>query len=91
MAAGLIEAMRFSGAPEDLFSEVLEAITGQANPGTWFGRMIWQEKNPQIKPHSSCIDFKRDLFPQIDPNFDVFLRKEYLRPECMKIRLEEIT
>ncbi|MFT7057872.1 MAG: hypothetical protein ACJASV_000372 [Pseudorhodobacter sp.] len=91
LAAGVIQAMRFSNAPPELFSQTLKEITG-ANPGnSWFDWMLWQEQNPQVKPHPSFIDFKRDLFLRIDPNFDVFLKKGDLQPDRMKIRFEEIT
>ena len=53
--------------------------------------MLWQERNPQLVPHPSLIAFKREVFLQIDPNFDLFLRPEYLQRDRMKIRLEEIT
>ena len=91
MAAGLIQTLRFAnGAPGEII-KTLKAITG-ANPGDdWFDWMLWQEANPQVKPHPSFIDFKRDTMLRIDPNFDDFLKRRFLDPGKMRIRLEEIT
>ena len=57
----------------------------------WFDWMKWQERNPQITPHPSFIDFKRAMMLRIDPNFDGFMQKKNIQPEKMHIRLEEIT
>ena len=90
MAASIIQAMRFSRAPANMFTETLTSITG-ANVGfDWFDWMLWQEQNPQIVPHPLFSEFKRSLYSRIDPNFDDFLKPEYLTPEKMGIRLEEI-
>ncbi len=90
MAASIIQAMRFSRAPANMFTETLAAITG-ANVGfDWYDWMLWQERNPQITPHPLFSEFKRSLYSRIDPNFDDFLKPEYLTPENMDIRLEEI-
>ncbi len=91
MAAALITSMRFSSAPAGLVVETLEAITGAKPGNSWFDWMLWQEAHPQIRPHPSFINFKRDLMLRIDPNFEIFLRPEHLQPNVMKIRLEEIT
>ena len=91
MAASIIQAMRFSRAPANMFTETLTSITG-ANVGfDWFDWMLWQEQNPQVVPHPLFSEFKRSLYSRIDPNFDDFLKPEYLAPENMGIRLEEIT
>ncbi|WP_120500607.1 DUF3179 domain-containing protein [Roseovarius sp. EL26] len=92
LAAGLIMAMRFAQLPQSYFVETLTEITG-AKPGdNWFDWMLWQEANPQIIPHqASLIAFKREIYLQIDPNFDVFLKPRHLQRERMTIRLEEIT
>jgi hypothetical protein len=90
MAASIIQAMRFSRAPANMFAETLTAITG-ANVGfDWHDWMLWQEQNPQVMPHPLFSEFKRSLYSRIDPNFDDFLQPEYLVPEKMGIRLEEI-
>lgn len=92
MAAGLIQALKFAdatgGAP---IVEVLAEITGTKAGTTWFDWMLWQEQHPEIVPHPSFADLKRDLFLRIDPNFAVFLKPEHLQRDQMKIRLEEIT
>ena len=92
LAAGLIMAMRYSQLPANRFAETLTAITGTDAGDSWFDWMLWQEANPQIVPHQpSLIALKRDVYLQIDPNFDVFLKPRHLRRDKMKIRLEEIT
>ena len=92
LAAGLIMAMRFSNLPRHYFAETLTKITGTDAGDSWFDWMLWQEANPQIVPHqASLIALKREVYLQIDPNFDVFLKKRHLRRDRMKIRLEEIT
>lgn len=91
MAASLIVALRFSNGAKGEIVKALRTVTG-ANPGRdWFDWMLWQEANPQIKPHPSFIAFKRDTLIRIDPNFADFLKPRYLKPERMGIRLEEIT
>lgn len=91
MAASLIQAMRFSRAPANMFSETLTAITF-ANVGLdWYDWMVWQERNPQVIANPVFADFKRSLFARIDPNFETFLKPEFTQPDRMKIRLEEIT
>jgi len=90
MAAGLISSLRFSNGPTAEITRVLSAITGQSDTTTWFEWMLWQERNPQISPDPSFIEFKRDILLAIDPNFDVFLNTDHIQPEAMHIRLEEI-
>ncbi|WP_299847975.1 DUF3179 domain-containing protein [uncultured Roseovarius sp.] len=92
LASGLIMAMRFSQLPSTHFVETLTAITGTGAGNNWFDWMLWQEANPQIVPHQpSLIALKREIYLEIDPNFDVFLKPRHLRRDKMKIRLEEIT
>lgn len=91
MAASLITSMRFSNGPSAEIAKVLSLITGETGIETWFDWMLWQERHPDVMPHASFIDFKREIFLAIDPNFEVFLRPEYLQPDAMRIRLEEIT
>ena len=91
MAAGLIQSMRFSNGSNADIVETLKTITG-ADPGDdWFDWMLWQEANPQVRPHPSFINFKRETMLRIDPNFDDFLKRRYIAPDKMRIRLEEIT
>lgn len=91
MAAGLIEAMRFTSGPDQQVVEVLEAITGEQAGDDWFDWMLWQERHPALIPHPDYARMKRDLYLRIDPNFDGFLRPRWLARDKMKIRLEEIT
>jgi hypothetical protein len=91
LAASVITAMRFSQVPPEPFAEVLTQITGEEGRTTWFDWMVWQESHPEIKPHPSYAEFKRSIFLQIDPAFADFLKPDYLKPDAMGIRLEEIT
>lgn len=88
-APHMIFAMRFSGAPSNLFDALLQKWTGEANSG-WFDWMLWQEAHPEIVPHESYAPFKRTLYLSIDPNFSVFLDPAHLTPERAKIRFEEV-
>ena len=87
----LLTAMRFSDRRRAAIARVMEGLTGEEHGTDWFNWMLWQEKNPQLVPHPSLIDFKRQVLLEVDPNFDQFLRPKYLARDKMKIRLEEIT
>ncbi len=91
IAAGLIQALRFAERRRDEIAEVLEEITGQNHGTSWFDWMLWQEEAVDIVPHPSLIPFKRAVYLDVDPNFDLFLRPDYLARDRMNIRLEEIT
>ncbi|WP_179380280.1 DUF3179 domain-containing protein [Jannaschia marina] len=91
MAAALIRALRFSRSRRGAIAATLETITGQDHGTDWFAWMLWQEVNPQIVPHPVTVQFTRDVLLQIDPEFDVFLRPEYLDPAETRIRFEEVT
>lgn len=90
MVAGLIAAMRFTNGPAVDIVSVLSALTGEQDAKTWFDWMLWQESHPEVVPHPTFIDFKRDIFLAIDPSFEVFLQPEHIQPDAMHIRLEEI-
>lgn len=82
-AAHLITALRFSSIPKFEFYKSLRKITGQETD-TWFDWMLWQEKNPQIKPDESIIAFKASIFDSIDPQFRRFFDEDTdfsIRPE----------
>ncbi|WP_299619478.1 DUF3179 domain-containing protein [uncultured Tateyamaria sp.] len=91
MVASLITSLRFSRARGVQLAETLRALTGEDYFTDWFDWMLWQERNPQIKPHEDFPTFKRELMMRIDTNFGEFLRPEHIQPEQMRIRLEEIT
>jgi hypothetical protein len=91
LVAGLIFSLRFTRQDEKPIVELLRELTGEADREDWFDWMLWQETHPEVVPHASYVDLKRDLFLSIDPNFDVFLRDEHLARERMKIRFEEVT
>jgi hypothetical protein len=90
MAAGLIRMLRFAGQRTDPIADALQTITGEKYGRNWFEWMLWQEQNPQIKPHPAHINLARAILFRVDPNFEDFLKREYLDPDKMEIRLEEI-
>ncbi|WP_299704858.1 DUF3179 domain-containing protein [uncultured Tateyamaria sp.] len=90
MAAPLITSLRFSRSRGPQIAEVLTAITGEDYFTDWFQWMLWQEQNPQVKPHEDFPTYKREVMLRIDDNFDLFLRPEHIQPDQMRIRLEEI-
>jgi hypothetical protein len=90
MIAGLILALRFNRDRQGEIMEALRSLTGAREPDEWFDWMLWQEAHPEVVPHASYATFMRELHLQIDPNFDVFLKPEYLRRDRMGIRIEEI-
>ena len=89
MVAGLILTLRFRPERADAINRVLRHLTG-ARGGDWFEWMLWQEAHPAFVPHPSFATYMRDVHLQIDPNFDKFLRPEYLAREKALIRIEEI-
>ena len=86
----LIVALRFAPGPKPPINRELARLTGETDRSSWFDWMLWQEAHPEVTPHPSYLAFKRDLLLDIDPNFDLFLRDEYLAPDRMRIRFEEI-
>jgi hypothetical protein len=91
MTAGLILILRFVPEREAEVNQTLRALTGEAKAGNWFEWMLWQERHPEFEPHPSFIDFMRDLYLRIDPEFDTFLRADYMTRDRARIRAEEIT
>ncbi|MEM0988626.1 MAG: DUF3179 domain-containing protein [Pseudomonadota bacterium] len=91
LVAGLIFAMRFAHWQDVRISSVLQDITGDPAPRTWFDWMVWQERHPEVTPHPSYLEIKRELYLRIDPQFEIFFRDEHMARDQMKIRLEEIT
>jgi len=88
VVATLILASRYRGAGREIMAAI-NSLTGQSLKN-WHEAMLWQEDNPQIKPHSSFPDIKSNMFNRIDPRFDRFLGGDRAKPENMNIRLEEI-
>jgi len=91
MIAGLLLSLRYSRARASRIGEALVTLTGQNFGTDWFDWMIWQEANPQIIPHDSYPAFAREMYLRLDPNFDPFLRPEYITRDRARIRLEEVT
>lgn len=90
LMSGLILALRFTRQDEAPLIALMQKISGESARESWFDWMLWQEAHPEVRPHPSYRDFKRELLLRIDPNFEDFLRTEHLAPEAMKIRFEEI-
>ena len=87
--AGLILTLRFRPERAETIDAALRSLTG-AKGGDWFAWMLWQEVHPEFVPHPSFASFMRDVHLQIDPNFDQFLRLDYLARDKALIRIEEI-
>jgi hypothetical protein len=91
MVAGLLLSLRFSRVRGPQIAETLTSLTGRDHFTDWFEWMLWQEANPQIIPHDSYPAFAREMYLQIDSNFDPFLRPEFITSDRTRIRLEEVT
>jgi hypothetical protein len=89
IAASLITALRFRPLFADDYNAALQKLTGQTAT-TWFGWMEWQQDHPEVKPHSSYLGFKLNVFEQVDARYRVFFRNGWDQPGDMRIRLEEI-
>lgn len=89
LAAGLILVLRFRPEREREIDGTLRAVTG-GKGGDWFGWMLWQEAHPDVVPHPDFIRLMRDINLQIDPEFDGFLRPQFLARDRARIRIEEI-
>ncbi|WP_417519866.1 DUF3179 domain-containing protein [Minwuia sp.] len=89
IAPTLIVAHRFVFDADDELDAALTALTGHEASG-WFDWMLWQEANPQVRPHDDYVRLRRILFDSIDPRFDVFFDGEKAEAKNMRIRLEEI-
>lgn len=86
LAAHLITAMRYSPLGRKIIGDALNQLTGVSQKKDWFEWMLWQQRNPQIVPHASYLDFKSSVFYSIDPNF-----KRFFTPTSQfSIRPEEI-
>lgn len=72
------------------YRDTFQRMTG-TRVSDWFDAMLWQEANPQVKPHESYRAIKLETFERIDPNFLRFLGGERGKAENMRIRLEEIS
>ncbi|MEM1163367.1 MAG: DUF3179 domain-containing protein, partial [Pseudomonadota bacterium] len=88
LMAGLIFALRFALKDEPPLIALMRQITGETGRERWFDWMLWQEAHPEVIPHSSYVDLKREFYLRIDPAFDVFLEQRHL--DSAKIRFEEI-
>ncbi len=82
----LILAIRFAPNVPGI-TDTLAAITGEDHGRDLNDWMLWQERNPQIKPFEGFNQIHADIHKNIDGNFQLFLGgdREY------NIRVEEIT
>lgn len=93
MVAGLILGLRYTRQPATSITKVLRQLTGHMADqvwSQWSDWMLWQEAHPEVVPHTSFPDFKRQVFISIGPEFSDFLKPEFITPQAAKIRLEEI-
>ena len=84
LVAHLITAMRYSSLGRHKIATHINKLTGESGKKDWFEWMLWQQKNNQIKPHKSYLDFKSSVFYSIDPAFSRFFgpdKKFDIRPE----------
>jgi len=86
----IILGYRFRGRRGRIGRDYINAYQALTGDGAtdWFEMMLWQEQNPQIRPHPSFKELKLEQFNRIDPNFMRFLGEG--RADNMRIRLEEI-
>lgn len=90
--SAIILAKRYVGRGPGLRDDLIAAyqrLSGD-RATSWFDMMLWQEKHPEITPHSSFRQLKLDTFERIDPAFLRFLGGERSDPARMRVRLEEI-
>ncbi|MDD9911237.1 MAG: DUF3179 domain-containing protein [Ahrensia sp.] len=78
------------GGGHKLVLKAINDLTG-ASITNWREAMLWQEANPQIVPHPSYVSLKLRHFANIDAAFMDYFRPDFMAPERMKIRFEEIT
>lgn len=89
VVSSLILALRFSSLPYKPVQELLAELTGDADADDWFDWMLWQERNP-VPSHPAYFEVKRELLLSLDPNWEPFLRPEFIAPGAMDIRFEEV-
>ncbi|MEL7464669.1 MAG: DUF3179 domain-containing protein [Pseudomonadota bacterium] len=88
LAPALIICARFAKWHDEPIFDLLSKITG-ADHRSWFDWMIWQQRNPDLRPHPGYVDFKREVFYRLDPRFARFIGEGRL--ENARIRFEEVT
>lgn len=84
--AVLLLSMRFPSNAARI-AEVLEQITGEKFGTDWNEWMLWQERNPDIKPFDGFERIHAEVHDRIDGKFRLFLGDD----KNFKIRVEEIT
>jgi len=83
MVPHVITAMRFSPMPRKFFVSSLQDLIGH-QVKSWFDWMLWLQRNPNVVPHESYVEFKSRVFNSIDPQFLRFFRPGVsfdIRPE----------
>lgn len=84
----LVLASRF-GHDVPLVLQAISKLTGEPIKD-WKDAMLWQERHPDVVPHSSYRTLKLGVLSSIDERFLRFLGDERGKQENMRIRLEEI-
>ena len=81
-------AMRWSGSNIHV-AEALSNLAGETIRD-WHEAYEWQERHPEIVPHSTYRDIKLRFLGNTDNQFREFFAEPHGRPENMLIRLEEV-
>ena len=82
----LLLAVRFSD-PDVSLIDALEELTGQDLDADWNKWMLWQEKEPQVRPFEGFEIIHAEMHIRLDGNFNLFLGDD----KNYQIRVEEIT
>jgi hypothetical protein len=73
-----------------LISEALSELAGQTIV-TWRDALLYQEANPDIRPHPSYWEMKKWFWRGLDERFLLFFNDPLENPDELRIRFEEIT
>lgn len=74
--AGLIDALRYRRDLGDDIGFTLNTLTGQNLDADWFEWVEWAGNHLDIESFEEYVDWKADLFAQIDPNFLRFVNTD---------------
>ena len=84
--AVLVLAMRY-GSHNTEISDALTVITGERFGEDWNRWMLWQERNPDVRPFDGFDEIHADIHARLDGDFRLFLGTD----KNYTIRAEEIT
>ena len=74
--AGLIDTLRYQRSLQTEIGDTLNVLTRQDLPPDWFEWVEWAGKHPEIESFDGYVEFKANLFVQIDPNFLRFVHED---------------